>query len=513
MKDALLKYVEPVYRFCLSRLSSRADSEDLSQEILLCIAEGLKRQKIMNLDGYVWRVAHNRYARKIAACSLENTMLCGEEYLLDIADDTPFEDGLDAEEYQLVFKALHSLSSMYRDILVDYYVRELDTFEIAQKYEISVETVKWRLHTGREKMKVRLNEVNKTYGKIKMHVMCNGSFAPNQYLSNQIQKAIAAACYEKPLTIEEISLATGIPTLYLDEVLSFMVYGDALEKVGNKYQTDFIILHNSDNKRLQSSLQPSVQNIAARVWDTIENNISRFCNIGFYGADFSAGRLAHILVPILLRIATDQVKQENPAIMPHNRPLRKDGGNGWFLVTEGVEGLDENFAGCNVYDYKDTCGNDIGRLLQYWIGASFDEDLSISLRDAGFFIDHINLVTGEFNSKNEEDTAKAIRLHLIEKIDAKYYSVIPIFTKNQYKSFLALSSHGIAELLKVWMLSLYKEYKAFTPKRLAEQIAGNVDSYSFNVAAFVMNELQVQGKIEVVNADTVMTYNMLLVKE
>lgn len=65
MKDEILRFVEPVYRFCMNRLSSHTDAEDLSQEILLCVLQGLNRGDISNLDGYMWKVAHNRYAKKM----------------------------------------------------------------------------------------------------------------------------------------------------------------------------------------------------------------------------------------------------------------------------------------------------------------------------------------------------------------------------------------------------------------------------------------------------------------
>ena len=53
MDDEIFRYIEPVYRFCLKRLSSRGEAEDLSQEILLCVIESLRSRTIENLEGYV----------------------------------------------------------------------------------------------------------------------------------------------------------------------------------------------------------------------------------------------------------------------------------------------------------------------------------------------------------------------------------------------------------------------------------------------------------------------------
>jgi len=86
MYDMILQYVEPIYRFCRKRLSSEADAEDLSQEILLCILQGMKHSNISNMNGYVWRIAHNRYARKIRCKNDDPIILYGHDYYPEIID-------------------------------------------------------------------------------------------------------------------------------------------------------------------------------------------------------------------------------------------------------------------------------------------------------------------------------------------------------------------------------------------------------------------------------------------
>ena len=519
MENAILDYVEPLYRFCLKRLSSRQDAEDLTQEILICILEGMKHQKITNYKSYVWQVAHNRYAKKIGQQHRENVVLCGDDYIFDIQDNTPFEDGiLSNDEHQTVFSALHTLNAMYRDILVDYYVHELDTSKIALKQGVTNETVKWRLHTGREKMKERFTKMNKTYEKVKIHIMCNGSFGPNQYLCNQIYKVIAMVCYESSVTIEEISMSTGIPTLYLEEALEFMIFGDAIEKIGNKYQTNFIIVHDMDNKRMQKNLQPAVNAIAQKTWESIEKKIADIINIGFYGSQFDVSKLSYILIPELVRGASNKVKQSNPELTPYTRPIRKDGGNGWFIVTEGIDSIDENYSGCNGYSYLDQNGKEKARSSYYWLSDSFDENLSALLKEFGKYTDKINLFTGEFicDNNNEEETAKLISYNLIEKHGNKYFCTIPMLSQEQYDKLLSVLNpcyDEIAVLLKDWMFSLLKEYRSFTPKRLIDQIIGNIDGYSFNAVAFVIKELQKLGKIPSPQPKEIFTANLIYVKK
>ena len=45
-ENRIIPYIEPIYRFCCKRLSSRQDAEDLSSEIICHILDGMKKYKI-----------------------------------------------------------------------------------------------------------------------------------------------------------------------------------------------------------------------------------------------------------------------------------------------------------------------------------------------------------------------------------------------------------------------------------------------------------------------------------
>jgi DNA-directed RNA polymerase specialized sigma24 family protein len=61
----VVKYIEPVFLFCVKRLNNRQDAEDLASEIMVHILNGVKKYHIDSLEKWVWRIAHNRYARFI----------------------------------------------------------------------------------------------------------------------------------------------------------------------------------------------------------------------------------------------------------------------------------------------------------------------------------------------------------------------------------------------------------------------------------------------------------------
>lgn len=66
-KSKIIPYIEPIFRFCCKRLKNRYAAEDLLSEIICYIRDGMKKYRIESLNAWVWRIAHNRYARFIDA--------------------------------------------------------------------------------------------------------------------------------------------------------------------------------------------------------------------------------------------------------------------------------------------------------------------------------------------------------------------------------------------------------------------------------------------------------------
>ena len=127
----IVAFIEPVFRFCVKRLGNRSDAEDLVSEIMVHVLSGIGKYRVEALDRWVWRIARNRYARFIDARNRRDGILTDND-CLDVQDDYYFVDAMIvAQEYQEVFRYLHTLSSTYRDILVDYYIGGLSVRRIA----------------------------------------------------------------------------------------------------------------------------------------------------------------------------------------------------------------------------------------------------------------------------------------------------------------------------------------------------------------------------------------------
>ena len=154
----ILRFVEPVFQFCVRRVGSRADAEDLASEILLHVLDGLRKYEIGALEAWVWRIAHNRYARFCAARKTASKRFADGFDLNLAADYTAVDEESVRDRYEIIFRALHTLAAAYKNILVDYYIGGCSVGRLAAKYGLPETTVKWRLHAGRQKIRERIEE-------------------------------------------------------------------------------------------------------------------------------------------------------------------------------------------------------------------------------------------------------------------------------------------------------------------------------------------------------------------
>jgi len=500
--NAVIQYIEPVFRFCVKRLNNRCDAEDLASEIMVHVLSGMKKYHIESLEQWVWRIAHNRYARLIAMRSKHVAPPLDIDTTA-IQDDYDFVDELlNAEEYQQVFMRLHTLSSEYRDILVDYYIGQLPVKQIARKYALPETTVKWRLNVSREKIRNRIGEIamDRVYRRINWNTTtCNGSMSSNQYLYSQLARAICEAAYEKPLTVEEISLKTGLPTMYIEDELPRLIGGDAIVQNDKKYAANFIVLRLCDKQAMKTKFAPLVADVADFFAAQFQEHEAAINELGFYGSDFTMKRLGYIALPAVLRKRIRSIKDElDIADGPY--PPRLDGGYGWFIVSE-TETEDETAAttesGCNITDGKKDF------IYYFWIGRYFRGNI---YREGGTRWLHTNNLIKKSKSGiiadhalTDDDTVRLLANNLILKDANRYRWNFPVFDRTQYDSFIGFFDKDDVKLdsmLTELIRNIHSSFKAFVPKRLDSQINQWVSCYMHNIIGFVAEELICRGVLE-----------------
>ncbi len=513
----IVRFVEPVLRFCLSRISNRADAEDLAGEIMLHVVNGVRKYEITALDAWVWRIAHNRYARFLEA---KKGVLdtCSDEYALNLVGDYDVVDEENDENFEAVFRCLHTLSREYKDILVDYYIGELSVRALAEKYHLSETAVKWRLHVSREKIRNRIGEktMDKVYTRLNWNTnTCNGNLNPNKYLHSQVARAICEAAYEKPLTIEEISMKTGLPTMYIEDALPNLIYGDAITELGTKYATNFIILREKDRTEMEKNFAPLIDALADYFESLFTEVREKVAAMDFYGHERGMEKLGYIALPMTLRAKIYRIK-EKTGLATGVYPPRRDGGHGWFIVEETENEADMPLpfsTGCNVTDGAGGC------IYWYTIFKYFSNN--IYHNGGTYWLSQNNIVQRCENgvipeeALNEDDIVRLLRANLIKKECGAYKLNFPCFTGTQFDEFaknFRKDSEKLDALLADLILSVRKSFVRFTPKRLESQINQWVSCFVQRIGAYVTEELIARGVLETPHDEIPMTNGVFFVE-
>ena len=92
------------------------------------------------------------------------------------------------------------------------------------------------------------------------------------------------------MTIEYISIRTGIPVLLIEDELPRFEYVDAVYKNGNKYATNFIILRLEDRKLAVKVSAQLVIKIADEFERLLHKQAAIVKQLDFYGHDFGLNR-------------------------------------------------------------------------------------------------------------------------------------------------------------------------------------------------------------------------------
>jgi RNA polymerase sigma factor (sigma-70 family) len=467
------------------------------------ILDGAGKYQIDSLESWVWRVAHNRYARFIKAKVKRNEVSSDEE-LFDVADDYDFIDSIAVtDEYEIVFLYLHTLSAEYKNITVDYYIGGMPVKQLCEKYSLPESTIKWRLNISRQKIRDRIgeNKMDKVYKRINWNTTCcNGSMNSNKYLYSQISRAVCESAYEKPLTVEEISLKTGLPTMYIEDELPRLIDGDAIIKEGSKYVTNFIILRLCDKKIMETKFAPFVGYIADYFEEVFNNCNDKIKKMQFYGTDYGITRLGYIAVPACLRGKVKNIKDSIEGLSDGKFPPRQDGGYGWFIIMETkdeTEQLDEYDSGCNI------TGDDENLIYYYHLRKYFNPDI---YHNGGTRWLAANKIPQKSQNGiipdgllTEDDIVRLLNMNLIVKADGSYKLNFACYTGEEYTSFISLFKRNDEELdllLKNLILDIHRCFKVFVPKRLDSQINQWVSCYVHSIIGFVTEELISRGVLE-----------------
>lgn len=158
---------QPKIRRYLARMTGANEADDLTQEVFLKVSRGLGNFRgESKLSSWIYRIATNTaldYLRRPSQITTEVSSIDTEreEEPVRLLGEVSFIDQqlIRKEMNACIRNVIKELPEDYRTVIVLGELEELKNHEIAEILQVSVDTVKIRLHRARKKLKNELENL------------------------------------------------------------------------------------------------------------------------------------------------------------------------------------------------------------------------------------------------------------------------------------------------------------------------------------------------------------------
>ena len=338
--------LQKLFYFSLKKTGNPHEAEELVQETALEIIKMLNNgYEPDNFNAWMWTVAKKRYARwcknkhvKLSRFEIDDVLDYAE-----IASDKCVEDSiLHNEDIELLRRELALMTKDYRDIVVSYYFDNKKIEAISKATGLPEGTVKRKLHEARknikEGMKMTKTKGQRSYAPEEIYISYNVENSPEKYplgrpwslMKRLSAKNIALEAYDNPSTVEELSLALGIATPYIEDDLAVLLENDVITKhADGRLETNFIIFNAETQKRTIEIMEEAGKRISPLICEEIEKNMDKIRGIGFVNHDMPKEHLYWCLLHITLKKLLSKLYDEKNVGVSLTK--RRDGGN-WDII-------------------------------------------------------------------------------------------------------------------------------------------------------------------------------------
>ncbi len=470
LHEKITEVSKTIFSYCIAKTPTREEAEDLSQEILYELiksAENIRDDKAFY--AFMWGVAGNVYKQWYRKKLKNNTCELSE----DITSDDVFSED-DNNDIYLLRRELALLSEKHRKATILYYIDGRSCSEISSALAISESMVKYLLFKSRKILKEGMN-MERNLGELsynpKTLIPMYSGHGPNQFwefMQSKIKQNIVSACYNDALTVQQISLETGIPLPYLDEEIKELEDKQIIIREGSRYKTNVIIITSECADEMERAVAKHHELIADKIEGFIKETILEYKSIGFIGSDFSENtlrwQLAVILFMAILEVGYNEI----------NVPKTGWGEPAYIWC---VEKLNEK----HIFNYS-CFGGKHGDSLYFfdnWKEGNYKSDhhdFYGNVRYANIFCD---ICRGDYTPLSEYDLeaiAEMIKMGYVIKENETYKATVPIYTFDQYKAVVDMVQEFISdELISIIQEldhSVAQVLSAHTPKHLQNQVNG-----------------------------------------
>lgn len=337
-KDFAENYMEKIFYFCLKKTGDNAEAENLTQDIALnVISELNKGTKPENFSAWVWKIARNRYNTWAEKRRRQKEMLLStdvSDYEIEMDDENPLEKVILDEQISFLRRELAFIKRDYREIIVSYYIENRSITDISAKLSLSQEAVKKRLQRARKILKEGM-EMSREFG-IRSYKPENVAFAssgpqpsglPWMVVQRSIPKNILLQASNNPSTPEELSIELGIALPYMEEEIAILHKATLLEKCGDRYVTNFVILDKESRLDIYNILRNGSKERSHLMQEMLEDTLAQIRTF-FIGADhISDNAVKWWLVPHIINRYIEEIGKVYP-----NKPPERANGEKWGFV-------------------------------------------------------------------------------------------------------------------------------------------------------------------------------------
>ncbi len=456
-----------IFTYCMTKTPTREDAEDLSQDILTELiksAENIRDDKAFY--AFMWGVAGNVYKQWYRRKLRDNTYELPDE----IPEETETEE--DNGDIYLLRRELALLSQKYRKATIMYYIEGRSCAEIASLLAISESMVKYLLFKSRSILKEGMS-MERTLGELsynpKTLIPLYHGQGPNHFcgfMENKIKQNIISACYNDALTVQQISLETGIPLPYLDDEIKALEDKQILIKEGYHYKTNVIIVTSQCADEARRALAKYHTRIADGMERFLVQAMEGYRNIGFAGNDFSENTLRWQLMAIFARTLCG-LNGDMP-----DAPKTAWGEHAFLWC---VEQFDQKHA----FNY---CGVESkqGDSLNFfdYLGAANRKgdhvDFYGNQRYIELFCDICRGDKVAFSEYDLEAIAEMVKKGYVIREKNTFRTAVPVYTKKQYGEIVAMTTEFVmaelADTVREMDEISAQILRSHTPKHLQEQV-------------------------------------------
>jgi RNA polymerase sigma factor (sigma-70 family) len=446
--------LQKLFYFSLKKTGNQYDAEELVQETALEMIKMLNRNyEPAHFNAWMWTVAKKRYARW---CKNKQVKL--SRYELDdisdyarIADDSCVEeDILLGEDIELLRRELALLTKDYREIVVSYYFGGEKIDAISKMTGLPEGTVKRKLHEARknikEGMKMARTKGQRSYAPEDIAFAYNINIASGGYplgqpwnlLKSLARKNIVLEAYNNPSTVEELSLALGIASPYIeDELVNLLETNVMVKHNDGRIETNFVIIDADTQKQLMAFAADAEQ-ICPIICGVIEKNIDKIRNIGFINHDMPKEYLYWCLFYLAVERLIQKVAKSRNA--EHSFTKRPNGDEWDITAFEHWDAPTAYSSFCN------RTNDENSHFDHYKIDV---DDLMMNDGEYGISGNELSLLTDIIKNKRTKSNLDASEMKIVDSLVSNHVVTIsgksgddikvkfPVFNESEKQEFTA----------------------------------------------------------------------------